>query len=65
MHRWLTRANRLDQIALTADLAALAQVIVIDVTLAGDNAVVVGMAVAGLRAQQKRPAILFGISARR
>jgi YjbE family integral membrane protein len=51
----------LDQIALTADLAALAQVIVIDVTLAGDNAIVVGMAVAGLRAQQKRPAILLGI----
>ena len=49
------------QIALTADLAALAQVIVIDVTLAGDNAIVVGMAVAGLRAQQKRPAILLGI----
>lgn len=61
MHRWLTRAKRLDQIALTADLAALAQVIVIDVTLAGDNAIVVGMAVAGLRAQQKRPAILLGI----
>jgi YjbE family integral membrane protein len=51
----------LHQIALTADLAALAQVIVIDVTLAGDNAIVVGMAVAGLRAQQKRPAILLGI----
>jgi YjbE family integral membrane protein len=61
LHRWLTRAKRLDQIALTADLAALAQVIVIDVTLAGDNAIVVGMAVAGLRAQQKRPAILLGI----
>jgi YjbE family integral membrane protein len=51
----------LDQIALTTDLAALAQVIIIDITLAGDNAIVVGMAVAGLRAQQKRPAILVGI----
>jgi YjbE family integral membrane protein len=51
----------LDQIALTTDLAALAQVIIIDITLAGDNAIVVGMAVAGLRAQQKRPAILLGI----
>ena len=50
------------QIALTADLAALAQVIVIDVTLAGDNAIVVGMAVAGLPAAQKRPAILLGIA---
>jgi len=51
----------LDQIALTTDLAALAQVIIIDITLAGDNAIVVGMAVAGLRAQHKRPAILVGI----
>ena len=51
----------MDQIALTTDLAALAQVIIIDITLAGDNAIVVGMAVAGLRAQQKRPAILVGI----
>lgn len=51
----------MDQIALTHELAALAQVIVIDITLAGDNAVVVGMAVAGLPARQKRPAIIFGI----
>lgn len=51
----------MDQIALTHDLAALAQVIMIDVTLAGDNAVVVGMAVAGLPPQQKRPAIIAGI----
>jgi YjbE family integral membrane protein len=45
----------------TQDLAALAQVVMIDVALAGDNAVVVGLAVAGLPARQKRPAILFGI----
>jgi len=51
----------MDQIALTQDLAALAQVILIDITLAGDNAVVVGMAVAGLPARQKRPAIILGI----
>src|ERR1700755_1492929 len=51
----------MDQIWLTHELAALAQVILIDVTLAGDNAVVVGMAVAGLPAHQKRPAILLGI----
>ena len=48
----------MDQISLTQDLAALAQVILIDITLAGDNAIVVGMAVAGLPAHQKRPAIL-------
>ena len=34
----------------------------IDITLAGDNAVVVGMAVAGLPPQQKRPAIILGIA---
>ena len=51
----------MDQIALTHDLAALAQVVLIDVTLAGDNAIVVGLAVAGLPARQKRPAILLGI----
>jgi YjbE family integral membrane protein len=51
----------MDQISLTHDLAALAQVILIDVTLAGDNAIVVGMAVAGLPDRQKRPAIILGI----
>jgi YjbE family integral membrane protein len=49
------------EISLTQDLAALVQVILIDVTLAGDNAVVVGLAVAGLPDRQKRPAILLGI----
>ncbi len=44
-----------------ADLTALAQVVAIDVALAGDNAVVVGMAVAGLPDRQKRPAIILGI----
>jgi YjbE family integral membrane protein len=45
----------------TQDLLILAQVVMIDVALAGDNAVVVGMAVAGLPARQQRPAILLGI----
>ncbi|HKD77928.1 MAG TPA: YjbE family putative metal transport protein [Ktedonobacterales bacterium] len=39
----------------------MAQVILIDVTLAGDNAIVVGLAVAGLPERQKRPAIILGI----
>jgi YjbE family integral membrane protein len=51
----------MEQFALTHDLAALAQVILIDVILAGDNAVVVGMAVAGLPQRQKQLAILSGI----
>jgi YjbE family integral membrane protein len=51
----------MDQIALTQDLAALLQVVLIDITLAGDNAIVVGMAVAGLPDRQKRRAIALGI----
>ncbi len=44
-------------------LAAFAQVILIDITLAGDNAVVVGLAVVGLPARQRRAAIIVGIGA--
>ena len=51
----------MDQIALSQQLLALAQVILIDVTLAADNAIVVGLAVAGLPDRQKRPAIILGI----
>ena len=46
---------------LATEGTALAQVIMIDVALAGDNAVVVGMAVAGLPPAQRRAAILLGI----
>ena len=48
---------------LLSSLTALLQVLLIDLTLAGDNAVVVGLAVSGLPAHQKRPAILVGIGA--
>ena len=44
-------------------LIALGQVLLIDLVLAGDNAIVVGMAVAGLPAEQKNRAILIGIAA--
>ncbi len=47
---------------LTQSLA-LIQVLLIDLTLAGDNAVVVGLAVIGLPARERRLAILFGIIA--
>lgn len=43
------------------EMVALVQVILIDLVLAGDNAVVVGMAVVGLPAAQKSRAILVGI----
>ena len=48
---------------LLRDLSAFLQVLLVDLTLAGDNAVVVGLAVAGLPARQKRPAIIVGIAA--
>jgi YjbE family integral membrane protein len=51
----------MDFALLTHDLLALAQVVLIDVALAGDNAVVVGLAVAGLPERQKTAGILLGI----
>lgn len=44
-------------------LTALAQVIMIDLVLAGDNAVVIGLAAAGLPKEQRGKAILIGIIA--
>jgi YjbE family integral membrane protein len=46
---------------MQSDILALLQVVLIDVTLAGDNAVVVGLAVAGLPLVMRRRAILAGI----
>ncbi|TXH36266.1 MAG: TerC family protein [Rhodospirillaceae bacterium] len=45
------------------ELIALGQVILVDLVLAGDNAIVVGMAAAGLPRQQRNRAILIGIIA--
>ncbi len=47
---------------LQADWHALVQVLMIDIALAGDNAIVVGIAVAGLPEAQKRKAIFWGIA---
>jgi YjbE family integral membrane protein len=44
-------------------LQPLALVLFIDIVLAGDNAIVVGMAAAGLPAEQRRKAIFWGIIA--
>jgi YjbE family integral membrane protein len=44
-------------------LAAFFQVIMIDLVLAGDNAIVIGLAAAGLPAHQRTQAILIGIAA--
>lgn len=43
--------------------AALAQVLMIDLVLAGDNAVAVGLAAGGLPQHQRRRAILYGLAA--
>ena len=44
-------------------LSALLQVIMIDLVLAGDNAIVIGLAAAGLPKEQRAKAILVGIIA--
>ena len=43
-------------------LTAFVQVVFIDLTLAGDNAVVIGLAVRNLSSQQKQKAIVAGVS---
>ncbi len=48
---------------LFSELTALSTVIVIDLVLAGDNAIVVGMAAAGLPPEMRRKAIVLGIGA--
>jgi len=45
------------------ELVALAQVIVVDLVLAGDNAIVVGIAVAGLPKDQRWRVMVLGIGA--
>jgi YjbE family integral membrane protein len=49
-------------IAGPADIAALAQVVLIDLALAGDNAVAVGLAASGLPKRMQRYAIFWGIA---
>jgi YjbE family integral membrane protein len=44
-------------------IAAFFQVIIIDLVLAGDNAIVIGLAAAGLPQEQRTRAILIGIGA--
>lgn len=53
----------MDPVFLPPGLVALAGVLVVDIVLAGDNAIVVGMAAAGLAPEQRRWAILWGIGA--
>jgi YjbE family integral membrane protein len=45
-----------------SELSALVKVILVDLVLAGDNAIVVGIAVAGLPASQRLKVMAFGIA---
>ena len=51
------------EIFTAAGFAALLQVIAIDLVLAGDNAIVIGLAAAGLPTEQRKKAILIGVIA--
>ncbi len=51
------------EIFTAAGFSALLQVIAIDLVLAGDNAIVIGLAAAGLPVEQRKKAILVGIGA--
>ncbi|HYD29811.1 MAG TPA: TerC family protein [Azospirillaceae bacterium] len=53
----------MDSVDLWSQLVALGQVIVIDLVLAGDNAIVVGMAAASVPLEQRRRVIFWGIGA--
>jgi predicted tellurium resistance membrane protein TerC len=48
---------------LQFDLAAFVQIVLIDLTLSGDNAIIIGLAAAGLPPAQRRRAIAIGIVA--
>lgn len=50
-------------IITVSELTALLSVLAIDIALAGDNAIVVGMAAAGLEPELRRRAIFIGIAA--
>jgi len=53
----------MDSADLWSQLAAFGQVVAIDLVLAGDNAIVVGMAAAAVPVENRRKVIFWGISA--
>ncbi len=53
----------LSEFISVSSMVALGQVILIDLVLAGDNAIVIGLAAAGLPKEQRTRAILIGIAA--
>src|SRR3954452_7862660 len=64
MSDWtLIGVGRMTEVFSPQNLTALFQVVMIDLVLAGDNAIVIGLAAAGLPSDQRRKAILAGIAA--
>ena len=53
----------MESLDLWSQLTALGQVVAIDLVLAGDNAIVVGMAAAAVPMEQRRKVIVWGIGA--
>ena len=60
---WNSIVHDFSNIGEPAALAAFGQVLMIDIMLAGDNAIVVGALAAGLPADQRKKVILIGIIA--
>lgn len=60
---WHHIVNDFSNIGSPSALAAFGQVLMIDIMLAGDNAIVVGALAAGLPADQRRKVIMIGIVA--
>ncbi len=60
---WAAIVNDFSNITEPAALAAFLQVIMIDLVLAGDNAIVVGALAAGLPPEQRKKVILIGVLA--
>jgi YjbE family integral membrane protein len=59
--RWLIDTSIMTNLIASDALATLIQVVMIDLVLAGDNAVVIGLAAAGLPDKERKRAILIGI----
>jgi YjbE family integral membrane protein len=60
---WQHIVNDFSNLGSASALAAFGQVLMIDIMLAGDNAIVVGALAAGLPAEQRKKVILIGIIA--
>jgi YjbE family integral membrane protein len=63
MSDWSQTGGQMSELLSIDALTAFLQVVVIDLVLAGDNAIVIGLAAAGLSETQRGKAILIGVMA--